>query len=688
MFEGAFAMRVGEASNPGPPNTDVADDENCLFVLGTANVAGLSNKIDEFLNLPAGLWGLTETHLTHAGISTAKKAIGAGARRDHRLVRALPGASVAPRVQDSVSGTWSGVMWCSDFPSRRLNVPWRGGEFDSGRVVMTASFVQQHQITGATIYGAAQGPTFQDPLKITGDILSTITEELVNGMRGPRYILGDLNVKIDQLPHMSYWHSKGWRELQIHAWEAWHYPVQPTCKMATVRDFVWVSPELLRFLIDVEVKHFVFPDHSVVMGQFRVPGSSSSSVYWAMPHTIPWDQVNRESWRAACEADCVPFAWGADHTRDFQVWSQQVEMSLQGFVPTDNGRLPPGCCGRGMPVEIEQELLSLWRPRWQNSEHLDESRWSRILAFAHHYMPRYVIEEPSLDSMDVTDILRRGDSLRTRGPDGWSSRDLIELPPGRLRDLVALLQRIEGGHDWPLQLVRGHVHCLEKEEGATEAAQFRPVVLYSLIYRIWGSLRSRFLLGRFAALASFPAFGFLKGRSCQHATYLVMAMVEHALKMGETRSGFLTDIIKCFNFLPRGPLLKIARQLGVSRQIVSAWQSFLKCMTRSFVIQNQPGQPCPSWAGFPEGDSMSCVAMVVADFCFHYYMMHYRPTWTTISFVDNLEGIGDTAAEAVMSFLTTETWADTLGLALDQKKTCFWSLDPEQRGLLRSTACR
>ena len=913
-------MRVGEAQNPGPCHVASSDEEFCTFHLGTANVAGLANKVDQFASLPQGIWGLTETHLTQDGIIASTRAIGAQARRDHRHVRVVPGAPVAPRVQDSLSGTWAGVMVCSDYPTRKLNIPWRGMEFDSGRALIVTSYVQQFALTGAVLHGAAQGPTYNNPLKITEDLLCTVTEEVVDGLKGPRYVMGDLNVSLDQLPQFEYWRSHGWRELQVHAHETWAAPLQPTCKMSTIRDYVWASPELLNMLMDVQVQHFTFPDHSVVMGSFRCPSSLRMLRYWSMPHTIPWEQVNTEAWRSMCNEQHVPFAWTDDHDRDFQRWSGQVENSLQGYVRTDDQRLPAGCGGRGQigrmrrgkpqlpvmkparegevqlrshlcalpvqrwykqvrrlqallhglrngvaspgawtyqatcwssiiratgfrggfrqwwlerplrlqgsvhtlpvslpslaqmeliyrdflmnfrrfeswnlkqrmrvlqskresfakelfkplkedapcsldslqkkvdleiieihpatgkcllsgpllstkeatlhgerielepchppvgldghhwvcfdsdrlpnigmnlhqsialsePAEIEKELLGLWLPRWQNDQHLDEQKWLRILAFARDFMPRYVIETPAIHHDDLLGLLRSGKGLRTRGPDGWASRDFLELPECHMKDLTQLLLRIESVGDWPMQLVRGHVHCLEKSPGADEASQFRPVVLFSLLYRMWGSLRSRYLLQCFSQMADFHAFGFLKERSCQQATYMVMAMVENALRLNAPKSGFLTDIVKCFNYLPRRPLQQLALQLGVGKDILHGWQSFLDTMTRSFIIQNAAGDAYRSWAGYPEGDSMSCVAMVIADFCYHHYMAFYRPTWTCISFVDNLEGYGDSASEAVMAFLTTETWADTLGLRLDKKKTCFWSTSPDQRHLLKN----
>ena len=334
------------------------------------------------------------------------------------------------------------------------------------------------------------------------------------------------------------------------------------------------------------------------------------------------------------------------------------------------------------PKGIEEELLKLWLPRWQNNDHLDESSWNRILAFAHHYLPRGAFQVPELRVEDFHHAFNKGGSLKTRGPDGWSPCDFACMPDCLLEDLLTLFNRIESGDAWPTQLIQGHVTCLEKTTTPCGASDYRPVVLYSLLYRFWGSMRSRKLLADFSGVIDFN--GFLAGRCCQHITFYLMAAVEHSVKTGEPPTGFLTDLVKCFNFLPRRPLLLIAKRVGVPMQVINGWSSFLTCMTRTFVVHRQVGQFSSSNAGMPEGDSLSCLGMVVANYTFHFYMKHFRPTLSSFSFVDNLEVTGRTAVDALAGLVTTQVWAEMLQLQLDQKKTQFWSTSASERAALKA----
>ena len=125
-------------------------------------------------------------------------------------------------------------MVMSDFPLRKLSVPWRRDEYDSGRVVITTSYVNALPLLGGTVYGVAKSPSHADPLALTERILQTCTEELVDGASGPRYIQGDFNIDVFELPQTRCWYDKGWRELQLVAQELWLQPIQPTSKMVAI----------------------------------------------------------------------------------------------------------------------------------------------------------------------------------------------------------------------------------------------------------------------------------------------------------------------------------------------------------------------------------------------------------------------------------------------------------------------
>ena len=908
-------LRIGEAAHPGP-------FEESSFVLGTANLAGAMNRQDCFFDLPHGLWGFTETHLTDSGFRTFHSALRARGKPMGRNLRAVAGAPAPPRVPNSDSGAFTGVATVSDFALRPIHVPWPGATYTSGRIQMTATFLPHCHLLGAVIYGAAQGPTFKDPLRITSDLLDIATQELVNNSRGLRYIVGDFNIAFGDLPHLAYWQSKGWKEIQLLQHSLTGREPQPTCKGATIRDYVWVSPELAALYQGLEQWDFVFPDHSILFARFACHNPLRTALKWHIPGSLPWDQIRKHDWHKSLSSASSSFQWTTDTTKDFARWSHRFELSLQGFANTSTGRLPYGCQGRGQrsgfqkikpfhlvskpsrqgevtretaigsqvlhkwfkqlrriqalrfnlsaksetpgaaayrlqcwqailqssgfkpsfpvwwstrlvqlqgspdtlsffcptseemecifhdfhanfhsferwtirhraklaqlrketemkqlfrslrpeqrgaldtlqiecsativtadPVDaticldsdafcratevmhqghlafvqpilmeddngdfseklhlnsdilavpgqnltscatltsfpdIEQELHKLWKPRWKAESTVPVDAWKRILAFSHAHMPRLQLHVPRLRQSDFLRLFQDSSGLRTTGPDGWAKEDIQQLPACLFAQIIQLLERVETGDPWPDQLVRGLVTCLEKVADAKSSAQFRPITLFSLWYRLWGSLRPRALLSALERYASFPAFGYLHGRSCQQMTFVIQAAVERAIRTGEDFCGVLADIEKCFNFLPRTPIFAMAKRLGIPSNVLTGWQSFLRQMVRAFRIQGETGTFLDSDTGFPEGDSMSCLAMCIANFSYHHYMLYFQPQVTAYSFVDNLEVTARAMTQLLQGHAAMECWADMLRLRLDQRKTSFWAVSAKTRNDLKA----
>ena len=162
-------------------------------------------------------------------------------------------------------------------------------------------------------------------------------------------------------------------------------------------------------------------------------------------------------------------------------------------------------------------------------------------------------------------------------------------------------------------------------------------------------------------------------------TFALQSTIETALRSGTALTGALFDIEKCFNNIPRQPILFLAEWLGLDTGVITAWDSFLRQIHRSFLIHQVPSEPLLSDTGLPEGDSMSCVGMLLLTFSFHFYMDHFQPRVTSMSYVDNLELLASNPGELLASVLTLETWASLLHLRLDAKKSMFWALDAADR---------
>ena len=252
-----------------------------------------------------------------------------------------------------------------------------------------------------------------------------------------------------------------------------------------------------------------------------------------------------------------------------------------------------------------------------------------------------------------------------------------------LYELLELLTAIEAGAAWPEQLLVGLVHALDKRNGKLDVEGYRPIVLFSIVYRTWSGIRARQLLRWLRDVISEGALGFLPDHEPAEAWLVLQANIEVAVQGSEPLSGFSADLVKAFNTLPRQPLFAAARWLGIPEGVLLPWSNFLSGMQRRFVVQHCVSAPAYSKCGFPEGCPLSTVAMCICDFMFHRYLEVFTPSIRSLSFVDNLLGTVESAYPVAQGLNATRCFCDALGLTLDGAKTYTWSTDSIQRRILR-----
>ena len=141
--------------------------------------------------------------------------------------------------------------------------------------------------------------------------------------------------------------------------------------------------------------------------------------------------------------------------------------------------------------------------------------------------------------------------------------------------------------------------------------------------------------------------------------------------------------MKAFNNLPRLPLLAIAAWVGFPANIIRPWTSFLARTSRRFQVHQSVSCEVLSTSGFPEGDPMSPIAMVLADWVFHRYLQVYAPSLRSLSFVDNLAFIAPTPGLLMHGYALTGCYCDMLDLELDLGKTFVWSTSSTGRRALK-----
>ena len=230
-------FRQGEATNPGP-----CDDMPGL-VIGSLNPTGLMHKSAFLSELPASeyaIWGASETHLTQQGVNKFRAEL----RFNKSEFNYHPGAPVPHRSSalSSLGGKQVGVGFLTNMPSRPIANAWPDEMRNTCRLLSHTFRYCDQWIHGAVFYGPAKGSETSAVRAEADEMLSLLTQQIVHGLQGKRFILGDFNQLYGQLPQTEIWQKLGWKEIQD--LQMSHTGQQPlkTCKGSTRKDFVWISP--------------------------------------------------------------------------------------------------------------------------------------------------------------------------------------------------------------------------------------------------------------------------------------------------------------------------------------------------------------------------------------------------------------------------------------------------------------
>eukprot|EP00435_Cladocopium_sp_Y103_P020522 s3739_g5.t1 len=334
--------------------------------------------------------------------------------------------------------------------------------------------------------------------------------------------------------------------------------------------------------------------------------------------------------------------------------------------------------------DVHQQLIELSVGATVVLQAVAPSDWERITGFVQHFMPSFSFSLPDISPDQWMRSVRRFKPKAARGADGYAKQDLLHMSPVHITWLLQLLNGIEiGSYEWPRQLQEGLVLALAKCPDAHAAGSYRPIVLLSIIYRCWSSLRSRQLLRMLEPYIHGDALGFLPGREAAQSWLQVQSCVELAVQSGQTLSGLAVDLIKAFNNIHRPQWFMLARHVGLPMRILAPWEQFLSSFTRRFQVNNHLSATLTSDVGFAEGDPLSVLAMAVLDWALHVYQQNFAPIARTLSFVDNLSIISKITNNLVWAYFTLRAFLELWGLEIDSDKSYVWSTTSASRAFLK-----
>lgn len=334
--------------------------------------------------------------------------------------------------------------------------------------------------------------------------------------------------------------------------------------------------------------------------------------------------------------------------------------------------------------ELFDRFAKEWQARWDRHSDVPLDFWDPITSFFKTVVAP--VDEFPCEPITISQwkhALKKKKKQAAVGPDGWSRLDLLNLPDDLTNGILHMLDCIERGADWPKSVITGLVFSLEKVCNASKVGQYRPITIFSLIYRVWSSIRARSCLQHLAKLAPARCFGNLPHKAAMQVWLQIQSLIETAQADGSKASGCMVDVIKCFNHLPRIPIFEICAHLGVPSKILRGWSNALCRMERRFSIRGSTGPALRSTTGCAEGCALSVVGMLAINILVDTWLQHKAPQCKLWSYVDNLEITTIDAATTVNGLQALDRIMKALDLSLDPTKTFCWSTDARERKILK-----
>ena len=335
--------------------------------------------------------------------------------------------------------------------------------------------------------------------------------------------------------------------------------------------------------------------------------------------------------------------------------------------------------------ELHQRFETEWFRRWDRHLHTPAERWQPLEEFVDQNMPQSHMPLVTIDENRWRTFVQTRKKTSATGLDSVSRLDLIALPSDLAQTVLQVYSHAEEKGVWPDQWVSGEVHSLQKIADAWRVQHFRPITIFPLCYRVYSSLRSREIL-KFLHQVSPPSlWGNRPGTSAVAFWWNLQFKLEQSMYDQTPLSGWVLDIVKAYNLIPRDPVWRAAIHLGIPGQVIRAWASFVAQAKRYFSIRQTSSRGLRSCTGFPEGCGLSVVAMFLVNLVMHQWFSKLWPQLSFSSYVDNWEVLDPGTGRLQEGLHTLNMLASLFDLELDADKSFAWSLQADERKTLRQT---
>eukprot|EP00438_Fugacium_kawagutii_P017856 Skav229919 [mRNA] locus=scaffold3709:10405:15534:- [translate_table: standard] len=326
--------------------------------------------------------------------------------------------------------------------------------------------------------------------------------------------------------------------------------------------------------------------------------------------------------------------------------------------------------------ELHKITAGEWSSMWQREPVDDcEDKWPDAIANL-----RSLVDIPSLDyvPLEIGEWRRHASTTKkssARGACAYTPRELLFMPESLCQWLLDLMSAIElGTMQWPPSIMSARVVMLTKpDETPTHPLQVRPITITSRIYRTWAKYRSLQIFHHFQALLPPEIAGTAAGVSADMLAAVIADEVEDALTTQMHRLGLTVDLVKCYNQVPRIPILAALRKLGIPYQYINAVRSMFSQLDRILEIAGHAGSPVASTAGIPEGCCFSIVSMMALTVWATQHIECSHPDVECLAYADNWAVITHCVNALQAAAITLQDFVAALKMKISPTKSWVWA---------------
>ena len=327
----------------------------------------------------------------------------------------------------------------------------------------------------------------------------------------------------------------------------------------------------------------------------------------------------------------------------------------------------------------------VWASRWTKFQHLHASQWDQILAFVQRVVPPISWDMPQWTGQQFRHIISSKKKKAATGPDGISRKDVLALPVAATDLLAQLINGFENQASWPTQMATGFIKSLDKGKGDGWVDSYRPITVYSLLYRAWSTQRAKCALKSLGNTLPSSIRGGIPARQAKSVWFEVAQMVELAQATDSSLCGLAIDIRRAFNSIPRLPIWAALQQMNFPTQILRAWCSFVSAQNRHFTVRQSVGNPIQSNVGFPEGCALSVFAMSILDWMLDLWIAEAAVgPCNLFAYVDDWQWVFPSIEQYSQLWHSLSDFTRSWTIEIDLKKSFAWALDGESRKAMTS----